>query len=236
MLSDGLIDLPSLDMSLKQKTSRSFPTRRRKYTLNEGAFEVVTEESAYWVGFIMADGCISRDGTPDCRKLRINLKASDAGHLWRLRNFLQYEGPVATRDNGRYCALEINSARLANSLRQYGVIEKKSRRASVIHLDTNLHFWRGMIDGDGTLYLYKNMYPALSLCGSEVILSQFADYVRNVFPFMPKISIRKRASIKQLAVAGQKAITLTRHFYGDCSIALDRKLQIAKTIMSLRPD
>jgi hypothetical protein len=91
-----------------------------------------------------------------------------------------------------------------------------------------------MIDGDGTLYLYKNMYPALSLCGSEVILSQFADYVRYVFPSMSKLSIRKRSSIKQLAVAGQKAITLTRHFYGDCSIALDRKLQIAKTIMSLR--
>jgi hypothetical protein len=222
-------------MNLKQKTPRSFPTRKRKYTLNEGAFEVITEESAYRIGFIMADGCISRDRTSDCRRLRINLKTSDAHHLWRLRNFLQFEGPVAVRDNGRYCALEINSARLATSLRQYGVIEKKSRRASVIHLDTNVHFWRGMIDGDGTLYLSKNMYPTLSLCGSEIILGQFVAYVRTIFPSI-KISIRKRASIKQLAVAGQKAIILTRHFYGDCSIALDRKLQLAKTIMSLCPN
>ncbi|HEX8069972.1 MAG TPA: hypothetical protein VF546_08475 [Pyrinomonadaceae bacterium] len=223
-------------MHLEQKRRRVFLTRRRKYSLNEGAFEALTEEAAYWVGFIMADGCISCDRTPDCRRLRINLKTTDAEHLQRLRSFLQYEGPVATRDNGRYCALEVNSARLVSSLKQYGVIEKKSRRASVIHLDTNLHFWRGMIDGDGTLYLSKNMYPAISLCGSEVILSQFVAYVKSVFPFMTKLSIRKRASIKQVAVAGKKAITLTHHFYGDCSIALERKLKTAKIIIGLRPD
>ena len=229
-------DLLSLGVNLEQKGRRTFLTRHRKYSLNEAAFEVITEESAYWIGFIMADGCIVRDKAADCRRLRINLKSSDASHLQQLRKFLQYEGPVATRDNGRYCALEINSARLVSSLRRYGVIEKKSRRASVIHLDMNLHFWRGMIDGDGTLYISKNMYPALSLCGSEVILDQFAAYVSHSFPYMPELSIRSRSSIKQLAVAGQKAITLTRHFYGSCSIALNRKLQIAKLIMSLRPD
>lgn len=217
----------------ERKLSRIFLTRRRKYSLNESAFEVVTEESAYWVGFIMADGCISRDKSPDSRRLRINLKFSDANHLQRLRSFLQYEGQVATRDNGRYCSLEINSARLVASLRRYGVVERKSCTASVIHLNTNLHFWRGLIDGDGTLYLYKNMYPALSLCGSEAILTQFADYVKTNFPALKRLSIRECRSIKQVAVAGHMAIALTRHFYGGCSIALERKLQIANTVMSL---
>lgn len=232
-MSNGDIINYSRNMSTERKVPRAFLTRRRRYSLNESVFEVVTEESAYWVGFIMADGCISRDKTSDSRRLRVNLKTTDADHLRRLRSFLQYEGQVATRDNGRYCALEINSARLAASLRRYGVVERKSCGASVIHLNTNLHFWRGLIDGDGTLYLYKNMYPALSLCGSEAILNQFADYVKTNFPLIKRLSIRECRSIKQVAVAGRSAIALTRHFYGDCSIALERKLQIANTIMNL---
>lgn len=218
-----------------QRPPRSYFTRRRKCSLNEGAFEVITEESAYWIGFIMADGCITRD-RPDSsgwRRLKVNLKSSDVDHLRRLQSFLEYGGKVAMRDNNRYCSLEVNSARLTASLRKYGVIEQKSRRTSVNHLDNNLHFWRGMIDGDGTLYISKNMYPSLSLCGSETILNQFAAYVVKIFPSVNKPSIRKCAGIKQLAIAGQKAIALTHHFYSNCSVALDRKLQIARTIMSL---
>lgn len=31
---------------------------KRKYNLNENCFETLTPESAYWIGFIAADGCI----------------------------------------------------------------------------------------------------------------------------------------------------------------------------------
>ena len=219
----------------RKSPPRSYFARQRKCSLNEGAFELITEESACWAGFIMADGCITRDhrDSSGWRRLKINLKASDVDHLRKLQSFLEYGGKVAMRDHNRYCALEINSARLVASLRRYGIIEQKSHRTSVAHLEGNLHFWRGMIDGDGTLYLNKNMYPSLSLCGSEVILTQFASYVKIVFPTFGNLSIRKCGCIKQLAVAGQKAIALTRHFYDNCSIALERKLQIARAIISL---
>jgi hypothetical protein len=34
---------------------------KRIYTLNEKAFDQLTDEAAYWVGFLLADGCIYRD-------------------------------------------------------------------------------------------------------------------------------------------------------------------------------
>ena len=210
----------------------------RKYKLNESAFDVVTNESAYWLGFIRADGCISYDyryAQPSPR-LRINLKICDIGHLQKLKAFLADEGIIATRDGGRYCALEITSRSLVARLAKFGIVERKSRTASVIGLNDNLHFWRGAIDGDGTLYTSPNLYPSLSLCGSEMILRQFVDYVKSGFPNMQKISIRKCASIKQLAIGGEKAVMLTRHFYYNCPISLKRKQEKAEIIMQLRKE
>jgi hypothetical protein len=233
-----------LEVSCIQEKNQGRPTKsllesNRKYRLNEAAFEVITDEAAYWLGFIMADGCISyeyRYSHPSSPRLRINLSPCDMGHLQKLKDFLGYEGIIALRDNGRYCALEITSSQLVESLAQYGVVERKSRTASVMELNNNLHFWRGLIDGDGTLYLSKYMYPSLSLCGSENILNQFVDYVKNNFPEIQKISIRKCASIKQLSIAGEKAITLTKHFYLNCPVALDRKWRKAEIIMNLRKE
>lgn len=207
-----------------------------RYTLNQEAFDVATDEASYWLGFIMADGCVMwdyRHRTPTAR-LRINLNTCDIVHLQKLKGFLQYSGIVGLRDNNRYCSLEISSNHLVESLREYGITERKSRTATVIKLNDSLHFWRGLIDGDGTLYLSKKMYPQLSLCGSESILNQFADYVKRAFPDIQKVSIRKCASIKQLSFGGEKAIALVNHFYFNCPIALERKLRIAERIISLR--
>jgi hypothetical protein len=123
---------------------------------------------------------------------------------------------------------------LVETLKEYGIVERKSRTAFVIKLNNNLHFWRGLIDGDGTLYISPKMYPALSLCGSESILNQFVDYVKGVCPNVQKISVRKCATIKQLAVGGEKAIILIKHFYSNCPVALERKLKIAERIINLR--
>ena len=130
-------------MELSDKAQK-YCTRRRKYTVNEKAFDLVTDESAYWVGFIMADGCISYNyqAPSYAPRLRINLKTCDIGHLDKLRTFLKYDGIIALRDNDRYCSLEITSGYLVQSLKRFGITERKSRSTSIIGLDNNLHFWR----------------------------------------------------------------------------------------------
>ena len=59
---------------------------RRKYALNEAFFEIIdSEEKAYWLGFIAADGCVYR------RTLSINLNIKDKAHLEKLIAILNSE-------------------------------------------------------------------------------------------------------------------------------------------------
>ncbi len=45
-----------------------------KYIINSNAFSTLTPESAYWVGFLMADGCISNKG----RSIKLQLAEVDS--------------------------------------------------------------------------------------------------------------------------------------------------------------
>lgn len=58
---------------------------------DETVFDSIdTEEKAYWLGFIFADGNISQVG----HKFEMNLGGKDYDHLDKLRKFFKYEHPV----------------------------------------------------------------------------------------------------------------------------------------------
>ena len=49
-----------------------------KYSFDRNYFkEINTEEKAYWLGFIAADGCVSAK----MNSIRVDLKSADVGHL-----------------------------------------------------------------------------------------------------------------------------------------------------------
>ena len=73
----------------------------RYYELNEEAFDAITEESAYWVGFLMADGCVSDPANGRCPTLALALAQRDMHHVVRFREFLGSTHPVSIRKNNR---------------------------------------------------------------------------------------------------------------------------------------
>lgn len=60
-----------------------------KYSLNENFFqEINTEEKAYWLGFLMADGCIL-DQPQRSKRLTVALKEKDINILHKLNKSLE---------------------------------------------------------------------------------------------------------------------------------------------------
>jgi hypothetical protein len=203
---------------------------RLKLTGNESAFDAITEESAYWAGFLMADGCVTQSKRGGAPSIAVGLKADDYHHLEKLRDFVRGSHRICRYFNeGHKASLTFRSQKIANSLARFGIVPRKSLVARVFILESNRHFWRGMIDGDGCLSRHAGS-PCLSLVGSRSIIEQFYDFVVSICPnFSRKIHPHHR--VWTLHVVGFHALSVIRFLYEGCTVALDRKNQKAIEFM-----
>jgi hypothetical protein len=66
---------------------------KKKYSLLDSIFDTVTEQSAYWMGMLMADGWIFKEKTGNPR-IAITLAEKDYAHLVKFSRFLKSTYPI----------------------------------------------------------------------------------------------------------------------------------------------
>jgi len=117
-----------------------------------------TNESYYWIGFIMADGHIHNN-----KRLKICLSIKDEEHLIKFKNFIKYEGELAYGNNN-------NRDNTTISVMDTKYIKKLCQKFDIKHNKTynqcNIHKIKknnlllslivGFIDGDGSIRNSKN--------------------------------------------------------------------------------
>lgn len=204
---------------VKQSGYDIYPKKQLNY--KDNLFEIIdTEEKAYWLGFIYADGYVS-----DKYDFEISLSLKDIAHLEKLGNFLDKE---IKKDNFR-CRLIINNKRLTNSLKDKGVIPRKSltlKFPKKINSYLIPHFIRGYFDGDGCIYLgqskTKTKSHAVSLLGTM-------DMLKNIEIFS-KVKVyyahdkRHHENCFSFRInKSQDIVKFLDYMYKDSNIYLDRK-------------
>jgi hypothetical protein len=155
----------------------------RKHTLAVDFFDTLNERSAYWLGFIMADGGVYKTSTlyKSPNRLTLNVSVKDEGHLQKFINDIRSTAKIETYiPKGTYSTapmsrVSINSVGLCRSLNNYGVVERKTGKECLPHnIPDKLvrHFVRGYFDGDGTIVVYSERYRSyFSIIGNRAILS-----------------------------------------------------------------
>ena len=129
-----------------------------KYFNNTFFEKIDTEEKAYWLGFIFADGAVCKNNT-----LEICLAIKDLEHLRKFKEAIESEHNIrkgiSTTPNGqRYerCSFAITNKKLADDLRKFGLHNKKTYDCSIpfdlIPEHLYHHFVRGLFDGDGSVF------------------------------------------------------------------------------------
>ena len=216
--------------------------------IDSSVFDVIdTEEKAYWLGFIYADGNISSEG----HRFEINLSAKDLDHMIKLKTFLKLETDIrveTNRGNGyEICRLSVRNENLWNQLNNKGCTPKKSLTLVFPDLDifSNkkliYHFIRGYCDGDGSLGSYQlkesntkttqiGFVGTLEFLKSLQTLLNEKGYLRNK---SYGDVINKAFS---LTYSGSIARKIARLLYENSSIYLERKYNIYKLFCQLEEE
>lgn len=154
-----------------------------KDTIYYNIFDSIdTEEKAYWLGFLYADGNIASNRP----KISVNLSIKDENHLRKFMKFLNYTYDMRYQKqiNGDICRMSFDNSHMVNTLISYGCVPKKSLilkfPSADVFKDAELvrSFIRGYFDGDGCV-TYKNAshtIPEISITGTKDMLDKFSEY------------------------------------------------------------
>lgn len=130
----------------------------RRYSVNEKYFEKINSfEKAYWLGFIYADGCITKNG--GSYKFSFGLWETDKYILEHLAHLLEFSGPIQKEKGCSDKAqniydLTIYGYEFCKHLIDKGVIERKTSKLSFpwwLPKEYWKYFLHGLFDGDGCI-------------------------------------------------------------------------------------
>ena len=211
-----------------------------KFTVNHNSFNsIATQEQAYWLGFMYADGYVSSG------YVGISLAARDGSHLEKFKNFLgsnhniniyKTKADDLVKTENYYARILFKSLPMVEDLSRLGCVENKTFKIKfpseyVLPKELRRHFIRGYFDGDGSLVLSEGSIN-FKILGTEEFLigliSTLNECIDN-YDFKEKLYKTSDDIEKDnfyLSYGGRiKTTTVFDWLYEDATIYLDRKYE-----------
>ena len=219
---------------------------RTKKTCERDFFNVIdTEEKAYWLGFIFADGYISfsdanikKGQIASAYCVGIKLQVSDKNHLKKFNksingNYKVFEETAYPdgfrKKQTKSAKILVYSQQMYNDLNQY-FERDKTYTAKFPELPKHLirHFIRGYFDGDGCLTFTQKTFQVGFVSASQDFYIGLKDALgQNSFHPWEKNEINKHGTKMYYMRLNrlEEKYRFLDWIYNDCSIYLDRKYQ-----------
>jgi hypothetical protein len=218
----------------------------RKYKLkDEHYFDCInTDDKAYFLGLLWADGCNYRkvEKHKNAHQIVINLQEEDGYILNEMANrifinsdIVSYKIKKSSKQFENRCpqySLRIPSRYISDTLFNYGMIPRKSFDIGMpINIDwtdiTLRAFIRGFLDGDGSIYQNANSkHYGVSFISSVKHINEMNNIIEHEFGKKMSVEIKTNYS-QPMAVCKFHGNQITKHFldwlYKDSTIHLNRK-------------
>lgn len=213
-----------------------------KPKFNQHIFDLIdSEEKAYWLGFIYADGYISASSLDKDKeidyKFELNLSSKDITHLEKFNKFMEHtdyniniSDVILNENTYERARWSIGNKHMWNVLNNYGCTPRKSNTLTfpdvTIFNKKSLvfDFIRGYIDGDGSIS-YNNIEHtkmSVNILGTSEFLMGIQHHLgtNNALSYNNKT---QSEITKVLSFVGSSAYNQLNKLYKNATIYLDRK-------------
>lgn len=207
---------------------RNISKSLRTHTLNDRFFqEIDSEEKAYVLGFLTADGCISH--THNSYDISFTLSIQDIDILEKIKKLFGSSVPIRMQKESKIINFKVSSKTMFRDLENLGVRQRKTGREHFPNIPQELkkHFIRGYFDGDGSFVQDLNNYikGGVFICSaSEEFLWKICEYFKEEIDLEIWVNRPPSQTIYSIRTnAYAKSQVFYKHIYSDPAISLNRK-------------
>lgn len=167
--------------------------KKSPYICNHSYFEKIdSNEKAYWLGLIYADGYISINKKTNTKVVGLELQISDKYMLEEFNKVIEGNYRITIRDRGcnispsdkkfKSASLRIYSSKMFDDLINHKVLLNKTYKNEFPEVNDELFpsFIRGYFDGNGTIYYLKDSYKRLTFSLNS-FNKEFLEWVNTKF-------------------------------------------------------
>lgn len=192
----------------------------------------------YLLGLISSDGYVYKEKP----RVEINLKLSDCKILEGISQYLYGENKVIYEPNfsvnGR-SRLFLYGKEIVLELYKYGITQKKS---STLSLNIEMfekeyvgHFYRGYIDGDGSIVYKNNNNINIRIVGNLDTTTKFKEMTKRFFNIESSVfKVNSDASFdiyRWQVCKNEDVLKILNNIYKNAHFYLDRKFDKIKTVI-----
>lgn len=181
--------------------------------------DINTEEQAYFLGMMFADGSVSKN--------QFYLKLKDEDVIIKFRDALECDYPIRHNIHPyEDFILEVSCKEMCEDLIKLGCIPNKTKTLRFPNIKSELlnHFVRGYMDGDGCIRIGmtpgKDLFDIVSASYGFII-----DLKQILTPYTKHLGISKETNydVWHLRCAGHQVKSLLNWIYKDSTVYMQRK-------------
>jgi len=207
--------------------------------MDNHCLDVAKPHYAYMYGLIQTDGHMSSD-TRNRGKVSIELSEQDRAVLETFMQLIPFHSKISTRTRATNFSQQftpvtwrIYDKRFRDQLHSLGMPygKKSAMIAPPTSEYSEIDYFRGILDGDGSLGLTGNSYPFVALITASPVLAEaYLSFLSKLTGKLKKLAPNTRDDIYNIIVYKEDAQFVASTLYYDGCLALARKKQSAHMI------
>lgn len=186
--------------------------------------KIDTEEKAYWLGFLYADGCVGSKED----KIELGLAEKDLKHIEKFRDFMNITNKISYREKTKSYRMSFRSFQCKQDLIDKGCVPKKSLildfpNENQVPKYLIRHFIRGYFDGDGWFTNTESCFQ-IGIIGTEKFIKGFLNSIEDINKENKIFDVHRENGAKRYVFgAYDDVLNFLNWIYKNSNIYLERK-------------